>query len=214
MAHALEWPFPGYPADFEEPAQIYRHTVGATAAIAVRLLMLLALVFVFAYAGYRLIVRSSQWSPDGQNCGLPAVLLALFCLALFLATPIWQRIAMYRSQRGDAIVVCPQGVAQYHQGTWHHARWEDIAQFRVVKDTMGKDLVDDSLDGIKDTTTRIDDPDFLSFASLALVGGLWQLLGGNNERYIVKTKTGEEIVFGNTLSDSQKLVAQLRRRAC
>ena len=210
MADPVAWPMPEHPEDLGELERVYRQTALSKATTILRLLLLLVLVLAIGYGAYRLIDASSQWPESSRTCYLPIALLLLAFCVLFVSTPALQRYAQVKEQRRDVVVMCSGGVACYHDGIWHQAKWNDIAEIKKLEDDTGKGLVKEGTDTM--INRDMNHPEWVWALFYWTIGGIWRLFGGDYRNYRITTKAGEQIKLGGTLDNFDYLVATIYRR--
>lgn len=203
MADPVVWPVPGYPEDLGQPERIYRQATNPKVTTVLRLLLLLGLLLGIAYGAYLLIRASSQGTEAWRTFCLPIALLMLAFYALFLSAPALQRYGQLKDQRNDIAVICSGGLACYHDGAWHQAKWNEIAEIKTQEKTPGKDLM-------KEATRGGGGEADLLFGT---IGGLGKVLGSDCRTYVITTQRGDQIKLGDTFTDIDKLVGTIQYRA-
>jgi hypothetical protein len=171
-----------------------------------RLLVLLLLTFAIGYVGYRWIVgHSSQLTGFGSSFWLPIVFTIQIVFVICLSVPVLIKLRIYWLQRGDAAVVCSGGVAYYHDGVWSQAKWDEIAEVKALRESVGKALMETGGGGGNVGAGELG-------LVLITIGSIWTLLGGDSRNYALTTRTGDQIKLGGTLSGIDDLIATIRDR--
>ena len=180
-----------YPMDLGEPKLVCRQAAGSKAKGSLRLLVWLAVMVGFGYVCYWLFGDLiDEWPPSDNRIYL--MILSLAWIPIFLTIPLIRKLRHYGAEWADMALLCPEGLAYYHHGSWREVRWKEIASVEMSSEKWRVTGSGDWLGPLLDLTVMF--------------------LLGHMRHYAIITSTGDKITFGETLDGIDKLMDEVRSR--